>query len=79
VFDFVPLAGPGWKVADLDRLVNLVGKLLKFQFPQSIATAVAPSTVGGNQETRLLIVDSVAQRLRAETAKHNRMNRPDSV
>ena len=46
VFDFVPLACARRQVCDLDRQTALVGKVLKFFFPEPVARAVTASAVG---------------------------------
>jgi hypothetical protein len=48
VLYFVPLAGTGWEVADLDAQVLLICELLQFPAPWAHSVAVAAATVGGN-------------------------------
>ncbi len=51
VFDLVPLAGAGRKVADFNRLANLIGEFLELQLPEATPTAVAAPTVRSDEQT----------------------------
>ena len=51
VFDFVPLARPGRKVANGDPEAGIVGKLLQLPFPQAVAAAVRAAAIGCDQQT----------------------------
>ena len=46
VLDLVPLAGAGRQMADRDGKLQLVGQLLKLDFPQAHTIAVAAATIG---------------------------------
>src|ERR1700733_5261670 len=50
VFDLVPLAGPGWKVADRNLQSRLVGQLLQLPLPKTHTIAVAAASIGGDQQ-----------------------------
>ncbi len=57
VLDFVPLAGAGREVADLDLQAGLVGELLQLDLPEFGAVAVTAAAVGGDgQAPRLRVV-----------------------
>src|SRR5262249_29655913 len=63
VFDLIPLAGPGWEMADFDRQPGLVAQPLQFGLPKAIPTAVAAATVGGDQQPRRLSITPAPQAL----------------
>ena len=46
MLNLVPLAGAGWKVADLDRNTQPIGQVLQRHLPQSAAATVAAAAVG---------------------------------
>src|ERR1700684_322354 len=50
VFDLVPLAGAGRKVADLDLQPRLVTQFLEGNLPKAIAPAMAAATVRRDQQ-----------------------------
>ena len=49
MFDLVPLAGTGRKVADRKAKTDMVGQSLQSYFPQPCSTAVAAPAIGQNQ------------------------------
>ncbi len=51
VLYLVPLAGAGWKVANLEGHLHFIGELLQFAPPQTYAVAIAPAAVRGNQQS----------------------------
>ncbi len=50
MLDFVPFAGAGRKVTDLDQHAQFVSELLQLNFPQAHAVAVTATAVGGDQQ-----------------------------
>src|SRR5918994_3016264 len=50
VLNLVPLARPRRKVADMDRHLHFIRKLLQANFPEPGATAIAPPAIGGNEQ-----------------------------
>src|SRR5579871_2577724 len=50
VFNFVPFAGAGRKVTDLDRNSQAIGQVLQGYLPQPIAATVAAAAIGGDQQ-----------------------------
>lgn len=48
MFNLVPFAGAGGKVADGKRKTGFIGKCLQFEFPQTQAPSVAAATVGSD-------------------------------
>src|SRR4051812_23447493 len=51
MFDLVPFARARRKVADFDFQSGLVAQGLQLHLPKAVATAVAASAVGGNQQS----------------------------
>ena len=49
VFDFVPLAGPWWKVTNRNFQAGLIRELLQFPLPQSYPCAIAGAGICRNQ------------------------------
>ena len=49
VFDFVPLAGPWWKVTNRNFQAGLIRELLQFPLPQSYPCAIAAAGICRNQ------------------------------
>src|SRR5215469_14819757 len=49
VFDFVPLAGPGWKVTNRNFQAALIRQLLQFPLPQPYPRAIAAAGICRNQ------------------------------
>ena len=62
MLDFVPFAGARREMADSDRQAALIGPTLQFPFPQVVTRAVAPPTVGGDQQPGGLRVGGPSQR-----------------
>src|SRR5471032_946206 len=50
MLNLVPFTGSGWKVEDDDGQSELFGQLLKFDFPEAHAGAVASAAVGGDRQ-----------------------------
>src|ERR1700734_1851505 len=50
MLDLVPLARAGREVAHPDREAQLVGEALKLQLPASRPSAVAPASIGGDED-----------------------------
>jgi len=53
MFNFVPFARSGWKVADFNNQTRFVRQLLQLQFPQTIAVSVAAAAIGSHQDAIL--------------------------
>ena len=51
VLDLVPLARAGWQVANRDGELELIGQLLKLDFPETHTMSVAAATVSGDHQT----------------------------
>ena len=49
VFDLVPLAGAGRKMANVNGSVQAIGQFLQRDLPPTAATAVAAGTIGRDQ------------------------------
>ncbi len=49
MFNFVPLAGSGWSVANRNFKVQFGRKLGQLDLPQPDAGTVGPATVGGDE------------------------------
>jgi hypothetical protein len=50
MFDFVPLAGAGREMADMNGNPQLIRQSLQRDLPQTATAAVAPAPVGGDQQ-----------------------------
>jgi hypothetical protein len=50
VFDLMPLTGPRRKVSDVERDPDLIGALWEFDFPQPLATGIAPPAIGRDED-----------------------------
>src|SRR5208283_807006 len=60
MFDFVPFTGARRKVADRKAQTGLVSKLLQFYLPKPQAPAIAPATVGRDQNRRRIRIEPPA-------------------
>lgn len=61
MFDLVPLARPGGKMANLDDHPRLVGKLLKLELPQSVSGAFASAAISRDQQPTRVAVSLLSQ------------------
>ena len=50
MFDFIPLAGAGREMANLQCQSQFISEGLQGFLPQTVATTVAPAAIGGNQQ-----------------------------
>src|SRR5678815_453185 len=50
MLDLIPLTGARRKMPHVDRDTDLIGELLEFHLPQPIATGIAPSAIGRDEE-----------------------------
>ena len=57
MFDLVPFAGVGWKMADRSRDACLVCELLQLKFPKAQALTAAPTAVDGDQYPHCIRID----------------------
>ena len=56
MLDFVPLAGPGWKVADVNGNAQSGGQILQSHLPQAGTNAIAPATIRRDQQIPCLTI-----------------------
>lgn len=61
MLNLVPLAGAWWQVAYADRELELVGKLLQLDLPQSKPVTVAATAVSRYQQTRCIRIEGLSQ------------------
>src|SRR6266849_10315241 len=60
MLDLVPLARPRWEMTDRDGQACFIRKGLQLQLPQAQPPAIAPHTVGGNQNLGGRRIESLA-------------------
>ena len=76
MFDLVPFACSRREMADLNDHPHLVGEFLKFEFPQSVARAIAATTIGRNQQSPRVPVPLLSQPVPPATDRfHGKLGR----
>src|SRR5258708_4208400 len=60
VFNLVPLARSGWKMADRDLQAQSIRQLLEAPFPETVAGAIASASVRRDQQPRRAVVNPAA-------------------
>src|SRR5882724_12001819 len=60
VINLVPLARPGWKMADRDLQAQSIRQLLETPFPETVAGAIASASVRRDQQSRRAVVNPAA-------------------